>query len=113
MNLLTERCASSRPLDNETLMIEWTPLIDITENDKEYLIEAELPEVDRQNLKVSLEDGALTISGERRFAFTHKFSLPRDSAGDKVSAHFKDGVLKVYVLKNPAARSESIGIKVG
>jgi HSP20 family molecular chaperone IbpA len=61
----------------------------------------------------TLEDGSLTISGERRFAFTHKFSLPRDSAGDKVSAHFKDGVLKVYVLKNAAVPSESIGIKVG
>src|SRR5437762_11514477 len=46
---------------------EWTPLADITEDDMEYVIKAELPELRREDVKVTVENGVLTISGERKF----------------------------------------------
>src|SRR5213595_777881 len=46
---------------------EWSPLVDISEDDKEYLIKAELPEVKKEDLKVTVEDGLVTITGERKF----------------------------------------------
>src|SRR4051812_34079083 len=45
----------------------WMPLVDITEDDKEYLITAELPEVKKDDVKVTVENGVLTITGERKF----------------------------------------------
>src|SRR5207247_10007343 len=46
---------------------EWSPLVDISEDDKEYLIKAELPEVKKEDVKVTAEEGTLTIMGERIF----------------------------------------------
>src|SRR6266403_6100632 len=46
---------------------EWSPLVDITEDDKEYLIKTELPEVKKDDVKVTVENGVLTITGERKF----------------------------------------------
>jgi len=46
---------------------EWTPLADITEDDMEYVIKAELPELRKEDVKVTVENGVLTISGERKF----------------------------------------------
>ncbi|MGA9578568.1 MAG: Hsp20/alpha crystallin family protein, partial [Terrimicrobiaceae bacterium] len=85
---------------------EWTPLVDIAEDDKEYLIKAELPEVKKEDVKVTVEGGVLTITGERKFekeekgtkyhrleraygSFMRSFTLPEGAAGDKISADFK------------------------
>ena len=46
---------------------EWTPLVDISEDDHEFLIKAELPEVEKEDLKITMEDGTLTISGDRKY----------------------------------------------
>jgi HSP20 family protein len=108
---------------------EWTPLVDITEDEKEYLIKAELPEVKKEDVKVTVENGVLTMTGERKFekeqkdkkyhriersygSFMRSFSLPDAAAGDKVSAEFKDGVLKVHLPKSPEAKPKSIDVKV-
>ncbi|MGB9276736.1 MAG: Hsp20/alpha crystallin family protein, partial [Terrimicrobiaceae bacterium] len=103
---------------------EWTPLVDIAEDDKEYLIKAELPEVKKEDVKVTVEGGVLTITGERKFekeekgkkyhrleraygSFMRSFTLPEGAAGDKISADFKDGVLKVHLAKSPEAKPKS------
>ncbi|MGC2577886.1 MAG: Hsp20/alpha crystallin family protein [Terrimicrobiaceae bacterium] len=108
---------------------EWTPLVDIAEDDKEYLIKAELPEVKKEDVKVTVEGGVLTITGERKFekeekgkkyhrleraygSFMRSFTLPEGAAGDKISAEFKDGVLKVHLAKSPEAKPKSINVKV-
>jgi HSP20 family protein len=108
---------------------EWTPLVDIAEDDKEYLIKAELPEVKKEDVKVTVENGVLTITGERKFekeekgkkyhrvergygSFMRSFTLPEGTAGDKISAEFKDGVLKVHLAKSAEAKPKSIDVKV-
>jgi len=108
---------------------EWTPLVDITEDDKEYLIKAELPELKKEEVTVRVENGVLVLSGERKFekeeknkkyhrveraygSFTRSFSLPDDAEAAKVNAEFKDGVLKVHLPKSPTARPKTIDIKV-
>ena len=108
---------------------EWSPLVDITEDEKEYLLKAEVPEVKKEDLKVKVEDGTLSITGERQSekeekgkkfhriersygSFVRSFSLPDDADADKVSAEFKDGVLLVHLTKNEKARPKSIDVKV-
>ena len=93
---------------------EWLPLVDITEDDKQYLIKAELPEVRKDDVKVTVENGVLTLSGERKFekeekekkyhrieraygSFTRSFTVPDDADDTKVSAEFKDGDRKSVV----------------
>jgi HSP20 family protein len=110
-------------------LAEWAPLVDIAEDDKEYLITAELPEVKKEDVKVTMENGVLTITGERRFekeeknkkwhrveraygSFARSFALPDNGDVAKVNAEFKDGVLKVHVAKSEAARPKQIEVKV-
>jgi HSP20 family protein len=108
---------------------EWTPSVDITEDDKEYLVKAELPEVKKEDVKVTLDDGTLSITGERKIqkeeksrkyhrieraygSFERSFTLPNDADTAKVSSEFKDGVLQVHVPKNPAAKPKAIEVKI-
>ena len=108
---------------------EWSPLVDISEDDKEYLIKAELPEVKKEDVKVTAEDGTLTIMGERKFekaeknkkyhrveraygSFGRSFSFPDDASPGKVSADFKDGVLTVHLAKVAKAKPQQIEINV-
>ena len=108
---------------------EWAPLVDISEDDKEYLIKAELPEVKKEDVKVTAEEGTLTITGERKFekeekgkkyhrversygSFVRNFSFPDDASPAKVSAEFKDGVLSVHLAKTEKAKPQQIEVKV-
>jgi HSP20 family protein len=114
MKALTQWDSFREPERAETMSItEWTPLVDVTEDAQEYLIKAELPEVKKGDVKVSVENGTLKISGERVFAFVRSFTLPVGTACEKVSADFKDGVLKVHLPKSRAGRPKSIDVKVG
>jgi HSP20 family protein len=119
-----------RGLGEEAITVsEWTPLVDISEDDKEYLIKAELPEVKKEDVKVTVENGVLTITGERKFekeekgkkyhrveraygSFLRSFTLPEGAAADKISAEFKDGVLKVHLAKSTEAKPKSVNVKL-
>src|SRR5437763_14912225 len=91
-------------------LADWSPLADITEDEKEYLIKAELPEMKREDVKVIVENGVLTISGERKFeqeeqkrkfhrvergygTFVRSFRLPDDADWKRVKAELKNDVL--------------------
>ncbi len=129
-SLFTPSPVHGQEVQEEPLAVaEWAPLVDISEDDKEYLIKAELPEVKKEDVKITAEEGTLTIMGERKFAneekgkkyhrversygsFVRHFSLPDDSSPAKVSAEFKDGVLTVHLAKNEKAKPEHIEIKV-
>ena len=109
---------------------EWAPLVDITEDDKEYLIKAELPEVKKEEVKVAVDEDVLTITGERKFKkeekankyhrveraygnLTRSFTLPEDVDPGQVSAEFKEGLLSVHLPKSEKAKPKAIEIKVG
>ena len=108
---------------------DWSPLVDITEGDHEYLFEADLPEMRKNDVKVTVENGILSIFGKRkteeeekkrkfhrieRFfgSFRRSFTLPQDADGSKVTAEFRDGVLRVHLPKIPTAKSKAIEVKV-
>ena len=110
-------------------LAEWAPLVDIIEEEKEYRIKAELPEVSKPDVKVTVQDDVLTIAGERTFekedtgrkyhrveraygSFARSFTLPEDADAAKVNADFKDGVLIVHLPKSEKARPKSIEVKV-
>lgn len=107
----------------------WAPAVDITEDDKEYLVKADLPEVKKEDVKVTLENGVLSIMGERKSEkeeknkkfhriersfgrFERTFMMPEDAEASKMKAEFKDGVLRVHMPKNPAAQPKKIDVKV-
>ena len=115
--------------DERIASAQWAPLVDILEDEKEYLIKAELPEVNKADLSVKVQDGVLTLSGERKFeredktrryhrvervygSFYRSFTLPDDSDHSNVSAGFKDGVLLVHVAKCEKAMPKQVDVKV-
>lgn len=107
----------------------WTPTANISETSKEYLIKAELPEVKKEDVKITLTDGVITISGERKQekeekdsneiriesfygTFSRSFSLPDNVDTKGIRAETKDGVLRVHVPKMEAAKPKTIAIDV-
>jgi HSP20 family protein len=109
---------------------EWAPVVDIIEDESEYLIKVELPEVQKDDVKVTVENGTLTISGERKAEkdqkgrkfhrveryygrFERSFAVPDDSDSEHVKAEFKDGVLRIRLAKSEKARPKQIEVKVG
>ena len=110
-------------------MADWSPQVDITEDAKEYLVKADLPEMKKDAVKVMVENGVLSISGERKSekeeenktfhriersygGFERTFTMPDDADAKAMNAEFKDGVLRVHVPKNPAAQPKKIDVKV-
>ena len=123
------RLPPHRDQDERLTTAQWAPLVDIIEDEKEYLIKAELPEVRKEDVKVSVEDGILTISGERKHEteengakyhrverayglFSRSFTVPESADASNVSAEFKNGVLNVHLAKDEKAKPKSIEVKV-
>ena len=118
-------------LKEETLATtQWMPAVDIIEDEKEYLIKAELPDVRREDVHVKMQDGILALTGERKLEkeekgkkfhrveraygwFNRTFELPMDVNPAKILAEFKDGVLKVHLPKSEEAKPKAIEVKVG
>jgi HSP20 family protein len=109
---------------------DWMPAMDVQETDKEYLIKADLPDVKRDDVKVGVEDGVLTLEGERRQEqeekgkkfhrieraygkFVRRLTLPTDVDAQKIAADFTEGVLNVHLPKSANARPRTIDVKVG
>ena len=108
---------------------EWTPTANISETEKEYLIKAELPEVRKEDVNITLNNGVITISGERKRekeekdsneiriesfygTFSRSFALPDNVDAAGIRAESKEGVLRVHVPKKEAVKPKSITIDV-
>jgi HSP20 family protein len=108
---------------------DWAPAVNISETEKEYLIKVDLPEVKKEDVKVTSENGVLAIEGERRQEkrsdgekfhrvesvygrFQRRFTLPDDAQDELIEASFKDGALQVAVpkaaVKSPKARQIAV-----
>lgn len=105
-----------RLFEGEAGLTEWTPSVDISETEKEYLLRAELPAVKKEDVHITVDEGMLTISGERKQrkeekgekfhriesfhgAFSRSFSLPDNADTDNIRAESKDGIVTVHVPK--------------
>ncbi len=108
---------------------EWAPSVDISETAEEYLIRAALPAVNKEDVKVTVEDGMLTLSGERRQkqeqkdekfhkvetyygSFSRSFALPDAVNQTAIRAESKDGVLVIHVPKTKVATKKPTTIKI-
>jgi HSP20 family protein len=104
------------------------PSVDISEDDGNYVVTAELPGTKREDVTVELEEDVLTIRGEKRNereekkekrrlversygTFSRSFTLPANADGEKISASFKDGVLTVTIGKRPETKPRVVDIK--
>jgi len=123
----------SRVLDDSNLALgmeegHWLPVVDIRETADAIVVHAELPGIDKKDVKVDVKDGVLTISGERKYekdvkdenvhriersygSFSRSFSLPTHVDINKVEARLEDGVLKVRLPKTETARPKSIDVQ--
>jgi HSP20 family protein len=124
------RTPTRRDSDREAMTVaDWIPAVDIIEDEKEYLIKAEIPEVDKKDVRVTVQENVLTIQGERRKhveekdkryhrversygTFVRSFTLPEDVAEENVRAEFKDGMLTLHLPKTAKAKPKSIEISV-
>ena len=107
----------------------WSPALDLYQNNDNMVARVELPGMRKEDIEISLQDGTLTIRGDRKFekeengkkyhrveraygSFGRSFSLPDDASPAKVTADFKDGVLKVHLAKNEKARPQQVEVSV-
>jgi HSP20 family protein len=128
-NFFDSGLSRSRDREESLMTTEWAPLVDISEDEKTYTLKIELPDVKREDIKVSVENGILTISGERhrekeeknrRYhrversygSFVRNFSLPQNVDAKQVSAKYHDGLLCVDIAKTEKARPQSVEVKV-
>ena len=106
----------------------FSPRIDISENEKQFLIDVALPGVNKDDIDVNLENGRLTISGERKFesedkgkqyhrveshygSFTRTFQLPDNVDDNSISASYKDGILEISIDKSEEKLKKQIKVK--
>ena len=108
---------------------EWLPSLDVSETKNELVVKAEVPGMDPKDIDISLSDGVLTIKGEKKQekeekeadyhlversygAFVRSVRLPKEVQGDKISASYKDGILRITLPKSEEAKKKEIKIKV-
>ena len=108
---------------------DWSPEVDISEDDQGYLLKADLPEMKKDDVRVTVEEGILSVSGERKSekedqkkkfhriersfgTFRRSFTLPEDADSTKVTADLRDGVLRVHLPTARIAKSKATQVKV-
>ena len=118
------------PLARTSEFTDWTPAFDVYEEKDNFVVKAELPGMKKEEINVSLQDGTLIISGERKGEtkseeaevyraeryfgkFQRTVSLPATVAVNNVKAEYKDGILTVTLPKSEEAKPKQIEVKVG
>ena len=113
----------------DSQLSEWNPAVDISEDDKEYLITADLPEVKKEEMAIGIENGVLSISGERKTesekedkkkkyhrversygSYQRTFRLPDNVEEDGIEAQFDNGVLRIHLPKGESPSQKQIHI---
>jgi len=129
MDRLWDSFLEGRPMRRAEDGREWLPSIDVSETKNALVIKAELPGLDPKDIDISMNNGYLTIKGEKKHekeekdenyhliersygSFTRSVRLPREVQNDKITASFKNGVLRVTLLKSEEAKKKEVKIKV-
>ena len=116
--------------EDETWNTEcFVPAVDISERDEAYVLDAEIPGIKKEEIRIEVKDGILTVSGERKYEheemkdtytrvercygnFHRSFKLPDHVEEDKIDAEYKDGVLTVTIPKGERAQPKQIDVKI-
>ena len=128
-NTFNERMTNllGRNFETPVSTTAWNPSVDIFETDNDIVVKAELPGMDAKNIEIRLEKNVLMVKGERRFdreakeenyhrvereygSFSRAFALPASVDEDKVTAVYKDGILKIVLPKKEEMKPRSISI---
>ena len=131
MEEIFDRFSRSSGQQEKLTIADWAPTVDISETGNEYLIKVELPEVRKEDVKVSVDQGVLTIQGERKLesegsddkkkyhrveraygSFARSFTLPDNVDTSAIDAKQQDGVLHVRLGKAEEAKPKQIEVKV-
>ena len=106
---------------------DWMPVVDIEEADGDFVVKVELPGVEKDDVQVNIENGVLTIKGEKKSrsedkkrhrvecvygSFMRSFTLPQDVDVEKVEAAYKNGILNLTIPKQEQAKPKQIEVKV-
>lgn len=127
MNRMFDSYFSRKPGGGE--MMIWNPVVDISETEEEITVAAEVPGIKKEDIKITIQDNVLTLSGEkneekeeknkqyhrveRSFgSFQRSFSLPSSVSADKIKAKYKDGILVVVLPKSEESKPKEIQVKV-
>lgn len=117
------------PTNGDTAVMDFSPSVNISETDKSYNVNVELPQVKREDVHVTLEGSTLTIQGERKQEkeekgttyhrmesfygkFVRRFTLPEDVEAAKLDASFKDGMLMISIPKTASKKVQALEVKI-
>jgi HSP20 family protein len=115
--------------DTSLLASTWKPAVDIVEEDEAYVAKVELPGVNKDDVKITMQDNILTIRGEKKEekkgkegnahrveryygSFQRSFSLPTSVKNDRIEAEYRDGILTINMPKAEEAKPKQIEVKV-
>jgi HSP20 family protein len=127
--LFDESVRNVKPGDEALSSAIWSPAVDIYETDDEVVVKAELPEVNQKDIDIQIESNTLTLRGERKFnketkkenfhrieraygSFSRSFTLPGTIDQEKISADYKDGILKISMPKREETRPKQIKVAI-
>jgi len=127
--LFDESVRNVRPGDEALSSAIWSPAVDIYETEDEVVVKAELPEVNQKDIDIQIENNTLILRGERKFnketkkenfhrieraygTFSRSFTLPSSIDQEKISADYKDGILKISMPKREETKPKQIKVAV-
>jgi len=129
MNRMFDNFFRGTDRSEDYTLAAWTPAVDIAEHDDEYIVKVELPGVNKDEVKITLESNILTLHGEKKQeketkkenyhrversygSFQRSFTLPTNVKSDKIDAAYKDGILTINLPKAEEAKPKQIEVKV-
>lgn len=129
-NALSSNFSSFDEEDRQNSICDWSPRVDVKEEDKHFVVYADIPGVDPKNIKVSIENNSITIKGDRKSekhtekkgkysrierhegSFFRQFTLPNNIDKEKIKAKSKNGVLELFLPKKLDEKTKLIEIDV-
>ncbi len=129
-SLFSEAGLLPRPGAEDQATAMWSPAVDIYETEKEIVLKAELPDIKQEDIRVSVDNNRLSVTGERKFesevkrenyhrieraygSFARTFSLPPTVDQENIRAEYKQGVLTISLPKRELAQGKNISVQVG
>jgi len=129
MNRMFDNFFRTSDRSEDSSLTVWTPAVDITEHDDDFAVKVELPGINKDDVKITLDSNILTLRGEKKQeketkkenyhrversygSFQRSFTLPANVKSDKIDASYKDGILTINLPKAEEAKPKQVEVKV-